>query len=96
MWFVWDGTSFRFSTTTGRAKHRNIEADPNISILIDDPVDKWYVTANGPVTIAPQTADFTRELFGKYMPDVADERAAAIAADRVIVSMTPTELRTGS
>jgi nitroimidazol reductase NimA-like FMN-containing flavoprotein (pyridoxamine 5'-phosphate oxidase superfamily) len=37
VWYLWDGTSFSFSTAKGRAKYFNLKRNPSISLLIDDP-----------------------------------------------------------
>ncbi|MBO2449277.1 PPOX class F420-dependent oxidoreductase [Actinomadura barringtoniae] len=41
IWQIWDGEVLRFTTTTDRQKHRNVVADPHVSISVNDP-DKPY------------------------------------------------------
>jgi PPOX class probable F420-dependent enzyme len=41
IWQIWDGEVLRFTTTTGRQKHRNVTADPHVAISVNDP-DKPY------------------------------------------------------
>jgi PPOX class probable F420-dependent enzyme len=41
IWQIWDGEVLRFTTTTDRQKHRNVTANPHVSISVNDP-DKPY------------------------------------------------------
>lgn len=41
MWFVWDGTHVRMTTSTARQKFRNLEADPRVTLSVNDP-DRPY------------------------------------------------------
>src|SRR5260221_1559940 len=47
VWFVWDGESFLFSTQRASVKYANIGRDPNISVIVNDPVTHTYVVAYG-------------------------------------------------
>jgi nitroimidazol reductase NimA-like FMN-containing flavoprotein (pyridoxamine 5'-phosphate oxidase superfamily) len=47
VWFVWDGESFLFGTQKASVKYANIVRDPNISVMVNDPVTHTYVTAYG-------------------------------------------------
>lgn len=35
VWYLYDDGVFRISTGTGSVKHRNVEANPNVSLVID-------------------------------------------------------------
>jgi PPOX class probable F420-dependent enzyme len=37
MWFDYDGQTLRFTHTTRRAKYRNLQHNPSMSLLITDP-----------------------------------------------------------
>ena len=63
VWYLWDGETFRFSTTRNRAKYFNIKRDPDISVLVDDIEDKWHVVVYGRAEITGQDRDFSRRLF---------------------------------
>lgn len=39
VWFVWDGTSIRFSMNKIRQKHRNLVREPRIALSIVDPTN---------------------------------------------------------
>jgi PPOX class probable F420-dependent enzyme len=80
VWFVWDGESFLFSTQTTSVKYANIVRDPNISLIVNDPVTHTYVIANGRAEIVgleryPELWNTTVE---KYIP--ADQRQQFAAA----------------
>ncbi|WP_433286496.1 PPOX class F420-dependent oxidoreductase [Pseudonocardia sp. CA-142604] len=37
MWFLWDGAYVRFTHASTAQKYRNVQADPRVSVCIDDP-----------------------------------------------------------
>lgn len=41
MWFGWDGSYLYFTSTTTRYKHRNIAANPAVSVSIQDPDEPY-------------------------------------------------------
>ncbi len=43
VWIDLDGEELRFNTAKGRAKHRNLEHNPNVAISIVDPDDPYNV-----------------------------------------------------
>lgn len=95
VWFVWDGSVFRFSTTRSRAKYLNLKRDPSISLLVDDTVRKFYVVAYGQAKLIEENHEaLARPILAKYLP----ERAAdpQWTPDRVIVELRPDRLLTGS
>lgn len=90
MWSVWDGTHLRFTTTSTRQKHRNVTADPRVSISITDPDRPYrYLELRGRVTaIEPDpTGAFFTELATRYGRDLGGPPADA--ADRVVLVVTP-------
>jgi PPOX class probable F420-dependent enzyme len=90
MWFAWDGTHLRFTTTSTRQKHRNVTADPRVSISINDPDRPYrYLELRGRVTtIEPDpTAAFFAELAARYELDVDGPPGDAV--DRVVLVVTP-------
>lgn len=93
VWFVWDGSAFRFSTTRSRAKYLNLRRDPSISLLIDGP--EFYVVAYGKALLIEDDHEtLAKPILEKYLP----ERAAnpGWTPDRVIVELRPDRLLTGS
>ncbi len=47
VWYRWDGEQFWVSITTERAKYKNIQRDPRISLCIDDAATSMTVIATG-------------------------------------------------
>ncbi|WP_436534954.1 PPOX class F420-dependent oxidoreductase [Actinoplanes sp. HUAS TT8] len=94
VWFVWDGETFRFSTTRSRAKYLNLRRDPAISLLVDDSVKNFYVVAYGKAVLLEEDHEsLARPILEKYLP----ERAAdpGWTPDRVIVELRPERMLTG-
>ena len=48
MWFLYDGEHLRFTHTTKRAKFRNLQRNPSMSLMIFDPDDpQIYIELRG-------------------------------------------------
>src|SRR5215831_17582076 len=68
VWYVWDGETFRFSTTTDRAKYANLKRDPSMTLLVVDPLG--YVAAYGEAEIIEAGfAELVRPIIEKYLAD---------------------------
>jgi PPOX class probable F420-dependent enzyme len=94
VWFLWDGETFRFSTTRSRAKYLNLKRDPSISLLIDDFEKKFYVVAYGRARLIEEGHDaLARPLLEKYLPERTTD--PQWMPDRVIVELCPDRLITG-
>jgi len=84
VWFVWDGESFLFSTQKASVKYANIVRDPNISVIVNDPVTHTYVTAYGRAEIVglERYPELGNAIVEKYIP--ADQRQQFSAANQAI------------
>lgn len=93
VWYAWDGTTFRFSTTNDRAKYANIARDPNITLIVDDPQD-GYVAAYGRAEIVEENVgEQSRPIVEKYMGDNIEQGLAMLGApNRVLVMLRPEKL----
>jgi PPOX class probable F420-dependent enzyme len=90
MWFTWDGTHLRFTTTTARRKHRNVVRDPRCAMSVNDPEQPYrYLEVRGEVVrIDPDPeALFFGELARRY--DLALDGPPGDAADRVVLVVRP-------
>ncbi len=90
MWFAWDGTHLRFTTTTTRRKHRDVLLTPQISMSVHDPDQPYrYLEVRGDVVrIDPDpTAAFFDELAERYGSDL---RSPGDAPYRVVLVVAPT------
>jgi PPOX class probable F420-dependent enzyme len=88
MWFDFDGEHLRFTHTTYRAKYRNLQANPSMSLLVIDPDDpQRYVELRGALDkIEPDPeGDFYVHLGRRYGD--ADQAPPPDAADRVVLYM---------
>jgi PPOX class probable F420-dependent enzyme len=48
MWFLYDGEHLRFTHTTKRAKFRNLQRNPSMSLMVFDPDDpQTYIEVRG-------------------------------------------------
>ena len=89
MWFQFEGESIRFTHTNKRAKFRNLQANPTMTLSVTDPKDDYrYLELRGRLTevVGDPTGSFYTELdrrYGSALPATPPD-----AADRVILVMT--------
>ena len=84
MWFDFDGEYLTFTHTTYRAKYRNLQANPSMSLLIIDPDDpQRYLELRGSLarTEPDPKGDFYVHLGRRYGDP--DQAPPPDAADRV-------------
>jgi PPOX class probable F420-dependent enzyme len=88
MWFDFDGDSVRFTHTSKRAKYRNLQRNPTMSLLVTDPDDPMrYVEVRGRLTEAVPDPE------GQYYVHLgrrygnADQAPPPDRADRVVLVM---------
>ena len=91
MWFEFDadGDRIRFTHTTERAKYRNLQRNPAMSLLVVDPDDMYrFLEVRGTlVDVEPDpTGAFYVHLGTRYGD--ADTQPPPDIADRVILSMS--------
>jgi PPOX class probable F420-dependent enzyme len=89
MWFDFDGETLRFTHTTYRAKYRNLQHNPSMSLAIVDEENAFkYVEVRGKLTevIPDPTGEFYVHLGKRY--GNPDQEAPADSADRVILVMS--------
>jgi PPOX class probable F420-dependent enzyme len=88
MWFLWDGEHVRFTHTTKRAKYRNLQHNPAMSLLVVDPDNpqRFLEVRGALVEVIPDpTGAFYVQLGQRYGdPDAAPPPDKA---DRVILVM---------
>jgi PPOX class probable F420-dependent enzyme len=96
VWFLWDGEAFLFSTQKASVKYANIVRDPNISVIVNDPVTHTYVTAYGRAEIVglERYPELESAILEKYIP--ADQHQQFTAtnqaierASRVVIVLKP-------
>ena len=58
VWIDWDGEHVLFNTAAGRAKPRNLDRDPRVSVLVLDRQDGYqWVAARGSAELTTDGAD---------------------------------------
>ena len=58
VWIDWDGEDVLFNTAAGRAKPRNLERDPRVSVLVIDGEDGYrWVAVRGVAELTTEGAD---------------------------------------
>jgi PPOX class probable F420-dependent enzyme len=77
MWFEFDGEVLRFTHTTKRAKFRNLQHNPSMSLSVMDPADPFRYLEAG---------EFYVRLGRRY--GNPDQAAPADSPDRVILIMS--------
>jgi PPOX class probable F420-dependent enzyme len=90
MWFAWDGSHLRFTNTTTRRKYRNVTANPDVAVSINDPDQPYrYLEIRGRVIRIDPDPDavFFGELADRYQ--LAMDGPPGDAADRVIFLVEP-------
>jgi PPOX class probable F420-dependent enzyme len=92
VWYFWDGETFRFSTTTDRAKYANLKRNPAMTLMVED--SEGYVAAFGEAEIIEAGfAELARPIIEKYMADRVDAGMKIVTQpNRVLVRLHPEKL----
>jgi PPOX class probable F420-dependent enzyme len=89
MWFEFDGERIRFTHTTKRAKFRNLQHNPSMSLSVMDPENPYrYIEVRGTLAeVVPDPEGAFYVVLGRRYGD-PDQQAPPDSADRVILIMT--------
>ncbi|GAB3616004.1 PPOX class F420-dependent oxidoreductase [Okibacterium endophyticum] len=89
MWFLYDGEDIRFTHTTKRAKYRNLQSNPAMSLCVSDPDDPYrYIEVRGRLNEAiPDPKGEFFQVLGSWYGN-PDAPPPPDAADRVILVMS--------
>ncbi|MEO7123770.1 MAG: PPOX class F420-dependent oxidoreductase [Lacisediminihabitans sp.] len=89
MWFKYDGEYIRFTHTSKRAKFRNLQQNPSMSLVVLDPDDPMrYLEVRGTLVEAvPDPTGSFYVVLGKRYGNAA-QQPPADSADRVILVMS--------
>jgi PPOX class probable F420-dependent enzyme len=96
IWFVWEDGVVYFSTTKHRLKVKNLQRDPRISFVVDDPgPPQRTVTFRGEVrSIEEGLGTVTERIARKYSPDGNAYESIANTPGRVVVAFRPSRILT--
>ncbi|MER6073794.1 PPOX class F420-dependent oxidoreductase [Streptomyces sp. NPDC001817] len=93
VWVKRDGDQILFSTTVDRRKKKNLDRDPRVSVVVQDPEMPYvYAEIRGTAELATQGAKelidelslkYTGKQYAEFNPDSVND------ADRVVVRITP-------
>lgn len=88
MWFDYEDDTLRFTHTTKRAKFRNLQQNPSMSLLLTDPDDAMrYLELRGRlVEVIPDPAGAYYVRLGRRYGD-PDQAPPPDKADRVVLVM---------
>lgn len=87
VWYLYDDGEFRISIGAGSQKHKNIAANPNVSIVVDEGAMPYYaVMVQGEAVIGPGFSDEdSLRLAVRYLgEDVGSAYAARTDAEESI------------
>jgi PPOX class probable F420-dependent enzyme len=89
MWFQFDGKYLRFTHTTKRAKYRNLQHNPSMSVSLIDPDNPFrYLEVRGKlVEVVPDPTGAFYVVLGKRYGNATQEPPRD-SADRVILVMS--------
>ena len=96
VWYLYEDGRFLISTGRGSQKHRNIEANPEVTLVVDGRSLPYYaVMARGTAEVGPQLSDEVR--LRMYVRYLGEEMGRAYVArgsgeDSVSIRLTPRKL----
>ncbi|MFE2096674.1 MULTISPECIES: PPOX class F420-dependent oxidoreductase [unclassified Streptomyces] len=93
VWVKRDGDQILFSTTVDRRKKKNLDRDPRVSVVVQDPAMPYVygeirgtaemTTQGGEELIDELSVKYTGKKYAEFNPASADD------AERVVVRITP-------
>ncbi|KQO05779.1 PPOX class F420-dependent oxidoreductase [Agreia sp. PsM10] len=89
MWFLRDGDTLRFTHTTKRAKFRNLQHNPSMSLSVIDPENPFrYLEVRGRlIAVEPDPTGAFYVVLGKRYGN-AEQTPPPDSADRVVLVMS--------
>src|SRR3990172_111174 len=89
IWYLYEDGAFLMSTGRGSQKHRDLERNPNVTLVVDRRTLPYYaVMARGAVEIGPGLDVATRRrIAGRYLTESQLEAYMARASDGESVSI---------
>src|SRR5579875_2412117 len=90
VWVDTDGEAVVFNTAKGRVKHRNLEANPNVSVLVVDKANPYrFVAVSGRAQFVEEGADEHIDKLAKKYLGVDSYPNRTPEEVRVIVRIEP-------
>jgi PPOX class probable F420-dependent enzyme len=96
IWYLYEDGAFILSTGRGSQKHRNVEANPHIALVIDKRTLPYYsVTARGRAQIGPPLTEEQRmRIAVRYLGEELGKRYfdATAGNDSITIRLEPEKL----
>ncbi len=96
IWYLYEDGVFIMSTGRGSQKHRNVEAHPEVTLVVDDRTVPYYaVMAQGRAEIGPRLADDDRlKLAVRYLGEELGKAyiASVQGEDSVTIRLRPRKM----
>ncbi|MBI1886712.1 MAG: TIGR03618 family F420-dependent PPOX class oxidoreductase [Chloroflexi bacterium] len=96
VWYLYDGGEFVISTGRGSQKHRNVEANPEVTLVIDRRTLPYFaVMAQGKAKIGPRLDDESRlRLAVRYLGQETGRAyiARTTAEDSITIRLRPSKV----
>ena len=96
IWYLYEDGVFIMSTGRGSQKHRNVEAHPEVTLVVDDRTVPYYaVMAQGRAEIGPRLADDDRlKMAVRYLGEEIGRAyiASVQGEDSVTIRLRPRKL----
>jgi len=96
IWYLYEHGVFLMSTGRGSQKHRDLERNPNVTLVIDRRTLPYYaVMARGMAEVGPQLSDEERlRMYVRYLGEEMGRGyvARGSAEDSVSIRLTPRKL----
>jgi PPOX class probable F420-dependent enzyme len=96
IWYLYEDGEFLMSTGKGSQKHKNLEANPAVTLVVDRRTLPYYaVMARGRVELGPALDEATRRrIAGRYLTPEQIEAymAAAAGGESIAIRLRPRKL----
>jgi len=93
IWYLYEDVAFLMSTGRGSQKHRDLERNPNVTLVVDRRTLPYYaVMARGAVEIGPQLPDEERlRMYVRYLGEEMGRGYVSRGSgeDSVSIRLTP-------
>jgi nitroimidazol reductase NimA-like FMN-containing flavoprotein (pyridoxamine 5'-phosphate oxidase superfamily) len=104
VWFIWDGDSLWFESSTKAKKTKNLMKNPNCMVTVDDTFGGlrfWAILLKGKAELFREPDDFVRDMvtriYTKYLGEegvLAPQPQEMIFAEHVLVKLKPSNIIT--
>lgn len=94
-WYRWDGEAFWIATNRDRMKFKNLQRDPRITLLVDDPPKETSVVGYGEaefVAFDEDAYEGALAIVGRYVDDPVGYVGDRQGEQRVLIRVKPSRI----